>query len=84
MATKEEPMDASTPLLDDTNVVHVVQVSPCNAHVKGTSFSKGVSMNTTNSTSREEDRVTSLLTLHKQACFGLLIVTNLSMGIFLS
>jgi hypothetical protein len=78
-------MDVSTPLLDDANVLHVVQVSPCNAHFKGTtSSSKGVSMNTTNFTSREEDRITSLLTLHKQACFGLLIVTNLCMGIFLS
>jgi hypothetical protein len=60
MATNEEPMDDSTPLLDDANVVHVVQVSPCNAHFKGTtSPSRGVSMNTTNSTSREDYQVTS-------------------------
>jgi hypothetical protein len=40
-------LDASTPLLDDANVVHVVQVSPSNIQFKGTMSSfMGVSMNT--------------------------------------
>jgi hypothetical protein len=38
MATKKELVDASTPLLDDVDVVHVVQVGPCSAHFKGTTF----------------------------------------------
>jgi len=35
MSTKKELVDASTPLLND---VDVVQVNPCNAHFKGTTF----------------------------------------------
>jgi hypothetical protein len=38
MATKEELVDASTPLLDDVDVVHVVQGSLCNTHFKGMTF----------------------------------------------
>jgi hypothetical protein len=38
MATKEELMDALTPLLDDVDVVHVVQVGPCSAHFRGMTF----------------------------------------------
>jgi len=38
MATKEELMDASTPLLNDVDVPHVVQVSLCNAHFKVMTF----------------------------------------------
>jgi len=38
MATKEELVDVSTPLLDDVDIVHVVQVSSCNAHFKGMTF----------------------------------------------
>jgi len=38
MSTKEELVDASTPLLNDVDVLHVVQVNPCNAHFKGTTF----------------------------------------------
>jgi hypothetical protein len=36
--TTKEVVDASTPLLDDVDVIHVVQVSPCNVHFKGTAF----------------------------------------------
>jgi hypothetical protein len=39
MATKEKLVDASTPLLDDVDVVHVVQVGLCEAHFRGTTFS---------------------------------------------
>jgi hypothetical protein len=38
MAKKEELVDASTPLLDNVDIVHVVQVSLCNAHFKGMTF----------------------------------------------
>jgi hypothetical protein len=43
---KKELVDASTPLLDDVDVVHVVQVGPCNAHFRGTTFSSMRSLHT--------------------------------------
>jgi hypothetical protein len=47
-------LDASTPLLDDANVVHVVQVSPCSIQFKITMFSfMGVSTKTQNFTNME-------------------------------
>ncbi len=63
-------LDASTPLLDDANVVHVVQVSPSNIQFKGTMSSfMGVSMNTQIFINMELDWTTYLLTSHQQAKF---------------
>ncbi len=62
---------ASLPFDVDVIDVHLVQVSQCNLpYNRGTlSSSNGFSMNTQNSTTREEDQITPLLTLHKQAKF---------------
>jgi hypothetical protein len=51
--------------------VHLVQVSPCNISFnKGTlRSSMGVSMNTQNSATKEQDQITPLLIVHKQAKF---------------
>jgi hypothetical protein len=48
-------LDASTPLPNDANFFHVVQVSLCSFQFRGTTFSSmGVSMNTQNSSSRDQ------------------------------
>jgi hypothetical protein len=62
---------ASLPFDVDVIDVHLVQVSPCNLPFdRGTlSSSMGVSMNTQNSATKEQDQITPLLTLHKQAKF---------------
>jgi len=47
-------LDASTPLPNDANLFHVVQVSLCSVQFRGITFSSmGVSMNTQNSSSRD-------------------------------
>jgi hypothetical protein len=58
MAIEEElniRLDASSPLPNDANFFHVVQVNLCSPQFRGTTFlSMGVSMNTQNSSSRDQ------------------------------
>ncbi len=61
----------------------LIENSPINLIIRGTSFSFiGVSMNTSISNNREKDQVKTLLTLHKQAKFWLVMVESLSHGFF--
>jgi hypothetical protein len=61
---------ASLPFHVNEDDVHLVWISPCSPSFRGTSSpSKGVGMNTQNFVTREQDWITSLLILHKQAKF---------------